>query len=115
MIRFSPDSAAIVFSDIDPAGLLQVKNTPDIDTAYSGVISVIEVPAENDSTGLERPLPGKLHVTDSTIVFNPSESFIAGRSYRVISYLNAKFGSASMMLTGKLNSRVKPEQVILER
>jgi len=115
LIGFSPDSTAIVFSDIDPAGLLQVRNTPGIDTVYSDVISVIPVSGESDSTATERTLAGKVRITDSTIVFNPSEPFIAGRSYRVISYLNAKFGSASMMLTGKLNSRVKPAQVILKR
>ncbi|SEA26121.1 hypothetical protein [Pedobacter hartonius] len=115
LIGFSPDSASIVFSDIDPAGLLQVRNTPGIDTAYSDVISVIPVSGENDSIAAERTLGGTLHITDSTIVFSPSEPFVVGRSYRVISYLNAKFGNVSTMLTGKLNNRVKPVQMILKR
>ena len=114
-IRFSADSTAIVFSGIDPAGLLQVRNTPHIDTAYSEVISVLKVSAGNDSTSVEAPFPGKISFTDSTLVFKPSAPFIRGKSYDVKSYLNAKFGNAAMIFSGKLNHSVKPEGVILTR
>ena len=112
---FSADSSSIVFRDIDPAGLLQVRNTPHIDTAYSAFISVLQKPSENDSIGLEQPLPGKVKVTDSTIIFLPSKSFIKGQNYEVISYLNAKFSSPAMLFSGKLNHSVKPQYTILVR
>lgn len=111
LIGFTSDSTSIEFRDIDPAGLLQVRNTLHIDTAYTNVLSVVET----DSTGIEMPVPGKVQVTDSTIVFHPSMPFVHGRDYLVISYLNAKFGNSAMIFSGKLNHSVKPRQVILKR
>lgn len=115
MIGFSPDSSSIVFSGIDPAGLLELRNTPGIDTSYGFVISVMELPAENDSVSLEHSFPGRLLVSDSTVIFTPERAFPSGKSYQVVSYLNAKFGDAGMMLTGKLDHKVKPQEVILRR
>lgn len=114
-IMFSADSSSIVFCDIDPAGLLQVRNTPGIDTAYSGVISILEEPDDDHSTGTELPYPGKIQVTDTTLVFKPDQPFVAGRSYLINSYMNVKFADPEMMLKGKINHGVKPEQVILKR
>jgi hypothetical protein len=115
LIGFSSDSTSIEFRGIDPAGLLQVRNTPHIDTAYSNVISVVQVPLEADSTGIELPVPGKVRVTDSMIIFHPSMPLVHGRDYLVISYLNARFGNPAMIFSGKLNHNVKPRQVILKR
>lgn len=115
VIRFSADSTAIIFSGINPAGLLQVKNTPGIDTAYGNILSVIEVAGDNDSTKTEQPLPGKVEVTDTGVIFKPSAPFVTGKSYLVVSYLNVKFGDASMLLKGKLNSGVRSNQAILKR
>ena len=114
-VGFSQDSSSIVFRDIDPAGLLQVKNIPHIDTVYSAFISVSQTPSENDSIGVEQSMPGKVTVTDSTIIFFPSKSFVKGQSYEVISYLNAKFSSPAMIFSGKLNHSVKPQHIILVR
>jgi hypothetical protein len=115
IIGFSSDSSTIIFSGIDPAGLLQLRNTPDIDTTYSTVISVIELPDEDNSLGREHAFPGKVTVLDSTIVFTPHDLFVKGKSYQVLSFLNARFGNAGMMLTGKLDHKVKPQEVILRR
>lgn len=110
LIGFSSDSTSVEFRDVDPAGLLQVRNTPGIDTAYANVLSVMET----DSSGTELPVPGKVQVTDSMIVFHPLMPFIRGRDYLVISYLNAKFGNSTMIFSGKLNHNVKPVQVVLK-
>lgn len=115
VISFTADSTAIVFSGINPAGLLQVRNSPGIDTAYSSILSVMEIAGDNDSTQIERPLPGKVEVTDSTVLFRPLVSFVSGKSYLVMSYMNVKFGDASMLLKEKLNTGVKSNQVILKR
>ncbi len=114
-IRFSSDSTAIVFSDIDPAGLFQIRNTPHIDTAYADLIAVLQMPSDGDSADLEHDVAGKLLVTDSTLVFKPSKSFISGKNYLVISYMNAKFANPAKLLSGQLNHSVKPQQVTLMR
>ena len=115
IIGFSRDSSSIIFSGIDPAGLLELRNTSGIDTAYSSVISIRELPAEEDSLKAEHVFPGKVTVLDSTIVFIPQDLFIKGKSYQVVSFLNARFGDAGMMMTGKLDHKVKPQEVILNR
>ncbi|MET1056757.1 MAG: hypothetical protein ABWY16_15720 [Pedobacter sp.] len=115
MIRFSPDSSGIVFSRIDAAGLLELRNTSGIDTSYSSVLSVMEMTGENNPLAFEHEFPGRLAMSDSTIVFTPLVTFSKGKSYQVVSYLNAKFGNAAMMLTGKLDNKVKPQTVVLTR
>jgi hypothetical protein len=115
LIRFSADSSRIIFSGIDAAGLLALRNTPGIDTSYSSVLSVVELAGENDSAGVERQLPGRIDIADSTVIFTPRDSFVRAKSYQVVSYLNARFGDAGMILTGKLDHKVKPFQIILRR
>ena len=115
VIRFSADSTAIVFSGINPSGLLQVRNSPGIDTAYDSILSVMEIAGDNDSTQIERPLPGKVEVTDSNVLFKPLVPFVSGKNYLVMSYMNVKFGDASMLLKEKLNTGVKSNQAILKR
>ena len=115
LIGFSPDSTAIVFSGIDHAGLLKVRDVIHADTAYQEIISVVQTPGEDDSTGMELPFPGKVNVTDSTLVFKPLTPFIPGKSYLVVSYTNVKFGNTAMVLSQKLNSGMKPDQVMLTR
>lgn len=114
-ICFSKDSTAVVFAEIDPAGLLSIKNTPGIDTSFSEIISVLQTPADNDSTSMEMPVAGKIQLTDSTIIFRPLNAFISGRNYLVISYMNVQFASPSALLQGKANQGIKPQQVFLKR
>jgi len=115
LITFSPDSTAILFSGIDQAGLLKVRNIKGIDTGYKEIISVVQTPGEDDSTGMEVSFPGKLFFTDSTIVFKPLTPFVPGKSYMVVSYMNVKFGSTGMVISQKLNSGMKPNQAVLTR
>lgn len=114
-VRFSPDSTAIIFSDIDPAGLGLIRNIPGVDTAHADLITVLETPADEDTTSMEHNVRGKLEVTDSTLVFRPAESFISGKNYLVISYMNAQFASTDKIISGRLNPGVKPQQVMLRR
>ncbi|QNK62666.1 hypothetical protein H7F33_19345 [Pedobacter sp. PAMC26386] len=114
-IRFSSDSTSIVFSAIDQAGLWQVQSRPGADTAHADLISVLETPSDEDSTGMEHEVAGKLEVTDSSLVFKPEKSFISGKNYLVISYMNANFANTSKLISGRLNHSVKPQQVVLKR
>ena len=115
LIGFTADSSAIVFSGIDPAGLLQIRNTPEIDTAYSTILSVLQTPSDNDPKGIETPLPGQVKVTDSTVVFTPLQPFVKGNDYLVVSYMNVKFGNPAKVFSGKLDYNVRPQQLILKR
>jgi hypothetical protein len=115
LIAFSADSTAIVFSGVNRAGLFKVRGIPNIDTAYQQVLSVMETPGEDDSTSMELPFPGKLRFTDSSVVFDPLTPFVSGKSYLVVSYMNVKFANTEMVLSEKLNSRLKPDQVVLTR
>ena len=114
-IAFSTDSSSIILSNIDPAGLLQVRNTPHIDTSFSAVVAVTQIPAENDTAGIELPYPGRLTITDSTLVFRPVRPFVHGQDYLIVSYLNTKFSSPEMIWSGRLNNKVKPVQKKLSR
>ncbi|MBB6273483.1 hypothetical protein HDF26_003943 [Pedobacter cryoconitis] len=114
-IQFSPDSTSIVFSDIDPAGLWQLKNRPGIDTAHADVVSVSEVSPDDDIADMEHDVAGKLEITDSNLVFKPQKSFISGKKYLVISYMNVKFATNKKIISGQLNHSVMPQQVVLKR
>jgi len=115
LIGFSPDSTTIVFSGIKHADLLKVSNVINTDTTYQEIISVVQTAGEDDSTSMELPIPGKVRITDSTIVFKPLIPFVRGMSYLVVSYMNVKFGNTNMVLSQKLNSGMKPDQVLLTR
>lgn len=114
-MKFSVDSSAIVFSGIDAAGLLTIRNMPANDTALTALITVLEAPAENDTTGMEHPLKGKIEATDSTVVFTPEAEFVKGKTYLVSSYLNVKFADSKMLWSGKLEKDVKPREDELKR
>lgn len=114
-IYFSPDSTKIIFADIDPAGLLKIRNTPGIDTAFTEIMSVLETPGENDSIGREQAITGRIQVMDSIIVFSPTRPFVRGKDYIVISYINSKFADVATLLKGKDHRGVEPHQVTLSR
>ncbi|WP_442589780.1 hypothetical protein ACSBL2_00830 [Pedobacter sp. AW31-3R] len=113
LIRFSADRTAIVLAGVDPAGLLTIKNTPGIDTAFSSVLTVLDTPAEDDSLGMEVAVPGRLLLKDSVIIFQPKEPFVPGKNYLVVSYLNSGSGAFLKLLRGK--PAVQPHQVLLRR
>jgi hypothetical protein len=114
-IDFSSDSTSIVFSNIDQAGLTQLRNAKYPDSILSGVISVLQTPSEKDINIKEMPVQGHLRLTDSTIVFLPDSSFVSGRDYLVIAHLNTSFVDAKRILTNEVRIKVKPVQRILSR
>ncbi|WP_316816883.1 hypothetical protein [Pedobacter nyackensis] len=115
LIGFSADSSAIVFNDIDQAGLLQLQNLEGNDTTLNSLVSVLQTPSERDSTIKESPVDGKILVTDSCIVFTPSVPFLKGRDYLVITHLNTRFGSIKDLLKDEVVNRVRPQQQLLTR
>lgn len=73
------------------------------------------MPAVNDTSRMELPVAGRIEATDSTVVFKPLKSFIKGKSYQVLSFLNVKFADKKMIFTGQMSPNVKPKVVVLER
>lgn len=114
-INFSADSTAIVFDNVDQAGLLQLKNSHYPDSVLNELISILQTPSERDTGIKELPIPGHIEITDSNIVFNPDTLFVRGRDYLVITHLNSSFGDASKIMEGKLSNKVKPLQKLLTK
>lgn len=115
LIAFSDDSTSIVFKNITQAGLLQLKNSKHADSAWSGLISVIQTPSEGDPITQERPVGGTIIANDSSIIFTPDKPFSRGTEYLVITYLNVSFGNTEKLLKGELSYGVKPQQKIVRR
>ena len=114
-VDFSADSTAIVFSGVDPAGLLVLRNAAPGDSAVQKLVTVMELPVSLKTSEAEMPVEGKLEITDSTVVFRPFKSLVPGRSYLVASFLNVKFADSKMMLTGQMGHNVRPRERVLER
>lgn len=114
-IRFSADSTAIVISGIEEAGLLKLKTNLATDTAYQQLVSVLQTPAENDSTGMETEWPGKLSIKGDSLWFAPTDPFVKGKNYLVETMLNTRFASGGDIVRSKVGHTVKPQQQILVR
>ncbi|MET3112744.1 hypothetical protein AAKU52_000462 [Pedobacter sp. CG_S7] len=105
-IHFSADSNAIILSDIDPVGLLQLKNNqPDSTTRMKWVTVSVD----------GKRISGKINITGENLVFTPNTPFQRGLSYLVSTPLNANFGGAKEIIKGKINYQLKPQQKILQR
>jgi hypothetical protein len=114
-IAFSGDSTAVVISNIDRPGLLQLQQIKDQDSIFKELIAVLQTPSETDSSIREEPVPGKYFVSDTSIVFTPAKPFVKGREYLVITHMNTKFGDAEQIAKGQLSLGVKPIQKSLVR
>ncbi|PYF75927.1 hypothetical protein [Pedobacter nutrimenti] len=115
LIRFSPDSGSVVVSGIHPAGLQRLKSLPETDSTLNELVSVLQTPSEQDSLIREKLVKGHFELGDSSVVFHPEQPFVKGRTYLVVTYLNAQFGAAGQMMKGQLHAGVKPMQKILKK
>lgn len=114
-IDFSADSSKIVFSHIDPRGLLELQTLKNRDSVLKDLISVLQTPSENDSLIREEAIPGQIIVKDSSLVFSPIRPFVKGREYLVITHLNIQFAKPEEIIKGKLSYTIKPQQKVLNR
>ena len=114
-IEFASDSSTIVISNIDKPGLLRLKQLNPQDSLFTELISVLQTPSEQDTAIREELIPGKYAVSDTSVVFIPTQPFIKGREYLVITHMNAKFGDAEQVAKGQLSLGVKPIQKSLVR
>jgi len=114
-IEFASDSSTIVISNIDKPGLLRLKQLNPQDSLFTELISVLQTPSEQDTAIREELIPGKYAVSDTSVVFIPTQPFVKGREYLVITHMNAKFGDAEQVAKGQLSLGVKPIQKSLVR
>ena len=114
-IEFSKDSTKILISNIDKPGLLKLQELKPQDSIFSDLVAVLQTPSEKDSTIREELVSGNYAVSDSGIVFSPTQPFVKGREYLVITHINAKFGDAEQVAKGQLSLGVKPVQKSLVR
>lgn len=114
-IRFAKDSASILISNIDEASLLKLKNNIKTDSSYQKLVSVLETPADDDSTSMEREWPGKLTMKEDEVVFKPDSPFLKGKTYLVETQLNMSFGDIEQMVKGNVRARMNFQQQILKR
>ncbi|WP_222537213.1 hypothetical protein [Pedobacter polysacchareus] len=114
-IAFSADSSKIVFSHIDPRGLLELKALKNRDSVLMDLVSVLQTPSEKDSVIREEAIPGTINLTDSNLVFSPIQPFVKGREYLVITHLNIQFAKPEEIIKGKLSYTIKPQQKVLNR
>lgn len=114
-ICFSADSNKILISNIDPAGLYQIKNNIKTDTMYQKLVSVLQTPAEDDSVSMEMDWPGTLSVAGDSLVFIPNKPFVKGKNYLVETMINSKFASGADILKSDVGHSLKPQQKTLIR
>jgi hypothetical protein len=115
LIDFSADSTAIVISNINKDGLLQLKNNLKTDSAYQKIVSVLQTPAEDDSTSMEIEWPGKLALNGDQLVYTPDSAFKKGKHYLVLTIINAKFAKAEEILKSEVGHQIKSQQKILRK
>lgn len=114
-IDFSADSSMIIFKQIEPAGLLQLKNNLPTDTQYQKLVSVLQTPGDDDSTSMEMEWPGKLVMDNDQLVFVPDSPFRKGKLYLVQTMLHADFATTKEVLHAEVGHHVKPQQQLLKR
>ena len=72
VIVFSSDSSQIVVKDINQVGLFQLKSHIDTDSAYQKLVTVLQTPADDDSTSMEVEWKGKLSLKGDELLFTPN-------------------------------------------
>ena len=115
LINFSADSTKIVIANIDPVGLAQLKNNLKTDSMYQKLVSVLQTPADDNSTNMEIEWPGKLSMQGDSLIFMPDSAFKKGKTYLVETILNAKFASGKEILRSEVGHRIKAQQKTLRR
>lgn len=83
-IEFSKDSTKILISNIDKPGLLKLQELKPQDSIFSDLVAVLQTPSEKDSTIREELVSGNYAVSDSGIVFSPTQPFVKGREYLAV-------------------------------
>lgn len=82
---------------------------------YQKLVSVLETPADDDSTSMEREWPGKLTMKEDNVVFKPDSPFLKGKTYLVETKLNMSFGDIEQVIKGNMRTTMNFQQQLLKR
>lgn len=115
VIVFSSDSSKIVVKGINQVGLFQLKTHINTDNAYQKLVTVLQTPADDDSTSMEVEWEGKLSLKGDELLFTPNLPFVKGKSYLVETILNTQFASGEDIIKDKIGTQIKPQQQTLKR
>jgi hypothetical protein len=115
VIDFSRDSTQIIIEGIDPVGMLKIRNGELNDSLLQQAITVMESPSDEDSTGMERVMPGMVVIGAHNLTFVPAQPFKKGKLYLVQTYINSAFGDMETLIKGKTKLHMVPNQKTLER
>ncbi len=115
IITFSADSSQIVVKDINEAGLFQLKNKLNTDLAYQKLVTVLQTPADDDSTSMEMEWEGELSLKGDELIYTPKISFVKGNTYLIETILNAQFASGEDVIKDRVGIQIRPQQQILKR
>lgn len=114
-IHFSSDSNTIILANIEKAGLYKLKANLETDSTYQNLVSVLQTPAEDDSTSMEVVWPGKLSLQGDSLIFKPDRPFVKGKYYLVETMLNTKFATGKEIVKADVGHAIKPQQELLKR
>lgn len=105
-IGFNGDSTAIIVTEVNQVGLLQLKNNPVADSTTLEWVSVIQE---------GKPIKGRVALQGDTVFFIPEKPLEKGKTYLVSTSLNAHFGGAPEIFKSKISYHLKPQQKTLVR
>ncbi len=114
-IDFSSDSSSVVISGMSEKSLAYLKNNVNIDTNYRDIVSIVQVPNEDDTLGREIILEGKCKMENDHLIFIPKIPFVKGRNYLVQTIVGSEFGSGTDIFTSDVGSHVKAQERLLKR
>jgi hypothetical protein len=114
-IDFSKDSSSIRIKNIDPVGLLKIKNGELNDSVVQRMVQVVASPKEGDTSSQEQLVPGKIAADSLSLVFKPVKPFEKGKRYMVLTFINSKFGDLQSLIQSKTKFSMAPNQKILQR
>jgi hypothetical protein len=114
-IGFSADSSKIVVSGITAAAKFEIERNLQAAPADQHLVSVTQIPADNDTLTMEIDFPGTLNLSGDSLFFTPDQAFAKGKNYLVQTMINAKFATAKEIIKAKVGHQVKAQQKILYR
>lgn len=113
-IAFTPDTSGIVIRNVDPVGMAKIRSGALQGAALQELVKVVEVSLGEDSTGLERDVPGRVLAKDDDLLFKPEMPFKKGMRYIVLTYANVKFADFESIMKNNTKFNMAPNQKVLE-
>ncbi len=114
-VNFNTDSSKIVISNINAVALLQIKSNINSYASYQNLVTVLQIPPQNDTISLEKECPGKLSLNNTALIFTPNTPFVKGNTYLISTLINVQFLTTEKILKSKIEPKLGAQQQILVR